>query len=134
MLVATLGSGSAGNCSLFESEGTRILVDAGFGPRESEKRLNLLGTSLEQIQAIVLTHEHYDHMRGASKIAAKFGIPIYSTLGTLTAGGIDRKKVPTVVFENNSSFRIGELSVHARSRPLLLRHRSLRWNESRDRQ
>jgi len=114
MLIATLGSGSAGNCTLFESDGTRILVDAGFGPRETEKRLNLLGTSLEKVQGIVLTHEHYDHMRGAAKIAEKFGIPIYSTEGTLNARNIDRSKVPTVPFANNTTFRIGDLSIHAR--------------------
>lgn len=114
MLLATLGSGSAGNCTLFESEGTRILVDAGFGPRETEKRLNLLGISLDGVAAIVLTHEHYDHVRGAATIAKKYEIPIYATRGTLEGGRIDAQECRVVVFENNSTFRIGNLAVHAR--------------------
>lgn len=114
MLVSPLGSGSAGNCYLLESEGTRILVDAGFGPRETEKRLQLVERSLASVSAIVLTHEHYDHIRGAAPIARKFGIPIYLTSGTLAASNIDPAETPTVIFPNNSSFRIGDLQIHAR--------------------
>jgi len=114
MFVSPLGSGSAGNCYLLESEGTRILVDAGFGPRETEKRLQIVDRSLSGVSAIVVTHEHYDHIRGAAPIARKFGIPIYLTAGTLSASNIDPRKTPTVVFPNNSSFRIGDLQIHAR--------------------
>jgi phosphoribosyl 1,2-cyclic phosphodiesterase len=114
MLVTPLGSGSAGNSYFFESDGTRILVDAGFGPRETDRRLQAIGRSLCDIHAIVLTHEHYDHLRGAPIIGRKFQIPIYLTEGTLNASGMDPEEVPVVVFENNGSFRIGELMVHAR--------------------
>ncbi|MCU1350187.1 MAG: beta-lactamase domain protein [Acidobacteria bacterium] len=114
MIVAPLGSGSAGNSYYFESDGTSILVDAGFGPRETKKRLESVGRDIEQLQAIVITHEHYDHIRGADKIARKYGIPIYLTKGTLDASAIDRDETPLVVFENNTTFRIGELNVHAR--------------------
>jgi phosphoribosyl 1,2-cyclic phosphodiesterase len=114
MIVAPLGSGSAGNSYYFESDGTSILVDAGFGPRETKKRLETVGRDIEQLQAIVITHEHYDHIRGADKIARKYGIPIYLTKGTLDASAIDRDETPLVVFENNTTFRIGELNVHAR--------------------
>ncbi|HKO57135.1 MAG TPA: MBL fold metallo-hydrolase [Thermoanaerobaculia bacterium] len=114
MIVAPLGSGSAGNSYYFESDGTSILVDAGFGPRETKKRLEGVGRDIEQLKGIVLTHEHYDHIRGAEKIARKYGIPIYLTRGTLDASAIDREETPLVVFENNSTFTIGELAVHAR--------------------
>ena len=70
MLVAPLGSGSAGNAYYFESDGTSILVDCGFGPRETARRLEQIGRELGALQAIVLTHEHYDHIRGAEKIAS----------------------------------------------------------------
>lgn len=114
MLIAPLGSGSAGNSYFFESDDTRILIDAGFGPRETEKRLRSLERSLEEVRAILITHEHYDHIRGAAAIARKFAIPIYLSQGTLDASRIDRRELPIVVFENNTSFRIGDLLIHAR--------------------
>ena len=113
MIVAPLGSGSAGNAYYFESDGTSILVDAGFGPRETAKRLEQIGRELANLKAIVLTHEHYDHMRGAESLARKLSIPIYLTRGTLEAGAIDPSETPVVVFNNNSTFPIGELNVHA---------------------
>jgi phosphoribosyl 1,2-cyclic phosphodiesterase len=113
MIVAPLGSGSAGNAYYFEDEGTSILIDAGLGPRETKKRLEAVGQRFEELQAIVLTHEHYDHIRGAESIARKLGIPIYLTRGTLDASSIDPFETKTVVFENNSAFRIGNLEVHA---------------------
>ncbi|HYS55897.1 MAG TPA: MBL fold metallo-hydrolase [Thermoanaerobaculia bacterium] len=113
MIVAPLGSGSAGNAYYFESDGTGILVDAGFGPRETRRRLEQIGRELTHLQAIVLTHEHYDHMRGAESLARKLSIPIYMTRGTLDASTIDRNETPVVVINNNSTFPIGELNVHA---------------------
>lgn len=113
VIVAPLGSGSAGNSFYFESDGTSLLVDAGFGPRETRRRLEQVGRSIDMVKAIVLTHEHYDHIRGAARIAKKWGIPIYLTQGTLDASTIDRGEIPTVVFPNNTTFEIGELCVHA---------------------
>jgi len=114
MIVAPLGSGSAGNAYYFESDGTAILVDAGLGPRDTKKRLEAVGLEIEMLRAIVPTHEHYDHIRGAEKIARKYSIPIYLTRGTLDASAIERIETPLVLFENNSTFTIGELAVHAR--------------------
>lgn len=114
MLVAPLSSGSAGNAYWFESEGTAILVDAGIGPRDTKKRLALLGRDIDHLSAIVVTHEHYDHIRGAEKIARRYEVPIYLSRGTLTASNIDTTDLKTVVFENDTSFTIGDLQVHAR--------------------
>lgn len=114
MIVAPLGSGSAGNSTWFASDGTSILVDAGFGTRETKKRLEMVGGDIEKLSAIVITHEHYDHIRGAEKIARKYGLPLYLTRGTLAASAIDPEQTNVVVFGNNSTFEIGELAVHAR--------------------
>lgn len=114
MFVAPLGSGSAGNAYWFESDGTAILVDAGFGPRDTKTRLEAVGRDILNLKAIVLTHEHYDHIRGAEKIARKYQIPLYLTKGTLDASDVDPIETPTVVFQNNTTFQIGELLVHAR--------------------
>ena len=113
MLVAPLSSGSAGNAYWFESDGTAILVDAGIGPRDTKKRLGLLGRDIEHLSAIVVTHEHYDHIRGAEKIARKYQVPLYLTRGTLDAASLDTTEIETVVFDNDTSFTIGELQVHA---------------------
>lgn len=114
MIVAPLGSGSAGNAYYFESDGTSILVDAGFGPREMRKRLLAIGKEIEQVRALVVTHEHYDHIRGAEKIARHYGMPIYLTRGTLQASSIDCASTNVILFQNNTTFAIGELNVHAR--------------------
>jgi phosphoribosyl 1,2-cyclic phosphodiesterase len=114
MIVAPLGSGSAGNSYYFEDGGTNILVDAGLGPRETKRRLASVGASFDAIEAIVITHEHYDHIRGAESIARKLGIPIHLTRGTLEASRINRARTSTIIFENNSTFRIGNLNIHAR--------------------
>jgi len=114
MIVAPLGSGSAGNSTWFASDGTSILVDAGFGPRETKKRLEMVGGNIEELSAILVTHEHYDHIRGAEKIARKYGLPIYLTRGTLAASTIDADETNVIVFDNNSTFTIGELAIHAR--------------------
>src|SRR6201991_1715251 len=113
MIVAPASSGSAGNAYWFESDGTAILVDAGIGPRDTKKRLATLGCDIERLSAIVVTHEHYDHIRGAEKIARKYGVPIYLTSGTLHASKLDTTELKTVVFDNDTSFPIGELQVHA---------------------
>lgn len=114
MIVAPLGSGSAGNSYFFESDGTAILIDAGFGSRETKRRLEAVGGDIAHVRALVITHEHYDHIRGAESVAKKLKIPIYLTRGTLEASTLDPEVTPVVVFENNTSFQIGELLVHAR--------------------
>ncbi len=114
MIVAPLSSGSAGNAYWFESDGTAILVDAGLGTRETKKRLESVGRNIEKLSAIVLTHEHSDHIHGAERIARKYQIPIYLTRGTLNASRIDTEETKTIIFENDTHFTIGELQVHAR--------------------
>jgi phosphoribosyl 1,2-cyclic phosphodiesterase len=114
MIVAPLSSGSAGNAYWFESDGTALLVDAGLGPRDTKKRLEAVGRDITALAAIVVTHEHYDHIRGAEKLARKYEVPIYLTKGTLDASNIDVEETKVVVFENDTTFTIGELQLHAR--------------------
>jgi phosphoribosyl 1,2-cyclic phosphodiesterase len=113
MIVAPLGSGSAGNAYWFESDGTAILVDAGLGPRDTKKRVEAIERDITRLKGVVVTHEHYDHIRGAGQIARRYDVPVYLTRGTLNASNLDPAETKTVVFENNTSFEIGELLVHA---------------------
>lgn len=81
--VGVLGSGSGGNAVVIESGKRRILLDAGFSARELGKRMKLLGVDPSTIEALVLTHEHQDHCKGADGFAKKLKVPIYATEGTL---------------------------------------------------
>lgn len=75
--LITLFSGSSGNCHYIRSETTEILIDAGVSARSIENSLREIGTSLRNIAAIFITHEHSDHVRGLEVIAKKFGTPVH---------------------------------------------------------
>ncbi|MEK9825653.1 MAG: MBL fold metallo-hydrolase [Methylotenera sp.] len=83
MRFASLGSGSAGNALVVEVEQTRVMLDCGFGLKETQSRLARLQLQPSDIHGIVITHEHDDHASGAFKFAAKFNIPLWLTYGTL---------------------------------------------------
>ena len=93
MQVAVLGSGSRGNSILVAGGNTRVLVDAGFSAKAMETRLGLLGLLPEEIHAIVITHDHGDHTRGAGVFARRHGTPVFLTdltreaCGSLFRGG-----------------------------------------------
>ena len=82
MRFASLGSGSAGNCLVVEQANTRLLLDCGFSPNETVKRLQRLNLQPEQITGILVTHEHDDHAKGAFKFAAKFNVPVWLSHGS----------------------------------------------------
>jgi phosphoribosyl 1,2-cyclic phosphodiesterase len=77
-----LGSGSRGNCCAVEHDGNVILIDAGFTPKEIERRAETTGLALGGVRAIVLTHEHGDHSRGAGRLARRLGVPVFTAPGT----------------------------------------------------
>jgi phosphoribosyl 1,2-cyclic phosphodiesterase len=80
--IASLGSGSRGNGTLIEDDNTCVLVDLGFTLKESARRLQRLGRSPEDVDAILVTHEHADHINGVAPFARKFNTPVYMTPGT----------------------------------------------------
>lgn len=84
MRFASLGSGSMGNGLLVETHQTRLLLDCGFGLRDTETRLARLNIQPELISGILVTHEHDDHAGGAFKLSHKYNIPVYMSHGTLT--------------------------------------------------
>jgi phosphoribosyl 1,2-cyclic phosphodiesterase len=81
--LAVLGSGSQGNAVVIEAGERRLLVDAGFSARDIKRRLAAVGLTFDDLQAIVLTHEHFDHVRGLGRICRRRPIPIYATAGTV---------------------------------------------------
>ena len=80
--VSVLASGSRGNCALVATTSTRILVDAGLSGRETYKRLRALGERVEDISAILITHEHSDHVAGLCRLATKLNVPVFITAPT----------------------------------------------------
>ncbi|MEN8188806.1 MAG: MBL fold metallo-hydrolase [Thermodesulfobacteriota bacterium] len=82
MRFATLGSGSKGNATYIESGKTSILIDAGFSGKEIEKRLAAINRCLDDLDAIFVTHEHQDHIRGAGVLSRRCSIPLFANGGT----------------------------------------------------
>jgi phosphoribosyl 1,2-cyclic phosphodiesterase len=80
---AVLGSGSRGNGTLIASNDTYVMVDCGFSLRETERRLERLGVSGDQLSAILVTHEHADHVHGVGLLSRRYGVPVYLSNGTL---------------------------------------------------
>src|SRR5258707_12998932 len=83
--VSMLASGSKGNCALVASSRTKILVEAGTSCRETFKRLKSLGEDPQSLSAILITHEHSDHVYGLATLAKKLRIPVFMTGGTHAA-------------------------------------------------
>ena len=110
MRFASLGSGSKGIGTLIAHGKTTLLVDCGFSARETEKRLQRLAMTAEQLSAIVITHEHADHINGVRVLARKYHIPVYATAGT--AGGMAADLVHLVTeFSCHESFQINDIDV-----------------------
>jgi len=115
MRFASLGSGSAGNALVVESGGTKLLLDCGFGLRETERRLARLDLQAGQLAGIVVTHEHDDHASGVFKLAARHRLGIWITHGTLRAA---QRHLPSTfdaplhIVDSHSAFHIGEIELH----------------------
>src|SRR3990172_2755813 len=117
-----LASGSKGNCIYLGSRNTKILIDAGISCRQVELRLQELGVSLDQIDAILITHEHSDHIAGLQTLLKRYPIPLFTNSETAKAilGGISlRPKFK--IFSTGESFEFGDLEIH----PFSVQHDAL---------
>ena len=112
MRFASLGSGSQGNALVVEAGGTRLLLDCGFGLAATVARLARLGLVPEDLSAIVVTHEHDDHIGGVARLARRHNIPVWLTPGTL--GGFEAMFAGVAhvrMIHNYEAFEIGDLQV-----------------------
>ena len=83
MRFSVLASGSGGNSCYVEAGNARVLIDAGLSCREIERRLGQVGVRAEGLDAIIITHEHADHIRGAGPLARRYNLPLFINHGTL---------------------------------------------------
>ncbi len=105
MKFCSLYSGSTGNSLFVQSKETKVLVDAGVSAKKIIEGLETIDVDIKDINAIMVTHEHIDHIRSIGTIAKKWNIPIYATLGTWN--GIENEKA-VIKVENKNYFKIGE--------------------------
>jgi phosphoribosyl 1,2-cyclic phosphodiesterase len=108
---ASLGSGSGGNALLVEADGVRVLVDCGFAAREAQSRLGRLGIAPGHLDAILVTHEHGDHVRGVAPLSRRHRIPVWTSPGTSRQTGTAGLETLHLFSGHASGFRIGGLQV-----------------------
>jgi len=112
MRFASLGSGSDGNGLLVEVGSTCLLADCGFTLSDATARLQRRGIDPASVAALLITHEHEDHIGGAARFARRFGVPVWLTHGTLQAAGGQFDDVATVrVFECHERFAVGAIEI-----------------------
>jgi phosphoribosyl 1,2-cyclic phosphodiesterase len=117
--LSMLASGSRGNCAIVASSNTRILVDAGISCRETFKRMKSIGEEPRSLSAILITHEHADHVYGLALLAKKLNVPIFMTGATHAAWSRalrnengERPQINKLErFESGHRFQIGDIEV-----------------------
>lgn len=123
MELCSIASGSSGNCIYMGTEHRHILIDAGISGKRIEEGLNGLGLKTSEMQGILVTHEHIDHVAGLGVLARRYGIPIYATAGTIAAvrqmssvGKIDEQLFR--VIEAEKAFFVGDMKIE----PIAISH------------
>jgi phosphoribosyl 1,2-cyclic phosphodiesterase len=112
--MAVLGSGSGGNATLIQCGDTRILVDAGLSAKQIVLRMESLGVSPDELDAILVTHEHSDHARGIDVLLRKRDIPVYANAFTREALEYKMKSnISWKIFRSGQDFELGELNVQS---------------------
>lgn len=116
MELCSVASGSSGNCICVGTEDCHVLIDAGISGKRIEEGLNSFELKTEEMQGILVTHEHIDHIAGLGVLARRYGLPIYATAGTVDAilntksvGKIDKDLFCEIT--PGEEFRIGELTI-----------------------
>lgn len=113
MRFAVLGSGSGGNAAVVEAGGVRVLIDAGLSARQILRRLGTLGLQLQQLDAVLLTHEHGDHVGGLRVLSRQLTAPVFATPSTCAVVRETAAAVRWKIFECGARFTIGGLEVES---------------------
>ncbi len=126
MRICSIASGSSGNCIYVGSDDTHVIIDAGISGKRIEKGLNELGLSTGDLNGILITHEHSDHIAAIGVLARRYGLPMYATRGTIkgimsqkSLGFVDSSLFVEISADND--FCIDDLRV----RPIEISHDAL---------
>jgi len=111
LTLASLNSGSNGNCYYVGNANEAVLIDAGISCRETERRLKRLGLSIEQVKAIFITHEHNDHISGLHKLIKRHNIPVYVSLATRQSLSLEWSMKLSHSFTTYQPVAIGGLTI-----------------------
>ena len=106
-----LGSGSSGNCTFVATDRVKILIDAGLSRRDTLRRLASIGEAPESLGAILVTHEHSDHVGGLARLAGQYRIPVYLTPSTQAALPPETELPAVETMRAGNSFQISNLTV-----------------------
>lgn len=112
LYIASLNSGSNGNCYYVGNGTEAVLIDAGISCRETERRMARLGLSMEQVKAVFISHEHTDHIMGLPVLAKKYDLPVYISAATLHHSKMDLPK-HLIHYLNTTPVSIGALRITA---------------------
>ncbi len=110
LAYCSLGSGSKGNATLIQYDDTILMIDCGFSVKETTKRLEHKGLKPEQISAILVTHEHADHIAGVARLSNRYSIPVWLSKGTSFHKSCDKIEQLNV-FNSHSPFDIGPINI-----------------------
>ncbi len=116
--IASLNSGSNGNCYYVSYGGEAVLVDVGISCREVEKRMARIGLSMQEVKAIFISHEHSDHIRGVEVLSKKYQLPVYITPATLKSSRMILRPELVRSFCSDEDIQLGNLFV----KPFSKRH------------
>ncbi|HBI64873.1 MAG TPA: hypothetical protein DDX51_07150 [Clostridiales bacterium] len=114
----SVASGSSGNCAVWRAGSTSLLIDLGVSVRALGSALREIDMKIEDLSAVLLTHEHADHIKGLATFVKKYDIPVYATFGTAAAilQKLPQAEKNLCLFAGGEQFEIGGLSV--RSMPI----------------
>ena len=126
MRLCSIASGSSGNCIYVGDDTTHLLVDTGISKKRIEEGLDSLGIKGPELNGILITHEHVDHIQGLGVFSRKYEIPIYATQGTIEGINCCKSlgKMPEGLLhevEIDKSFTLGDIKV----RPFEISHARL---------
>lgn len=114
LFVASLNSGSNGNCYYVGSGEEAILIDAGLSCRETEKRMRACGLSMDLVRAIFISHEHTDHIKGVEVLSRRYQLPVYISPGTLHQSGLQLEQARD--FSSAAPVSVGSFEIRAFSK------------------
>jgi len=112
MRFCVLASGSKGNAAWIEAGGEAVLVDAGLSGRELIRRMTLAGLEPDRLKAILVTHEHRDHVLGVGVLARRWGLPVYINEATLDRSRPIIGSIKPHLFSTGTDFAVGEFQIH----------------------